>query len=157
MAIYTLIAHKPESADYCRGCLVGSWSGDFHMENATTLAALSTTWKRLEHANLDRDRGEARYDLTLLINGMPLGDIGEEMSDSFAEAGGSAELVALGIEARAWMEALDAEIADEARAQRELAEQAKAAQQQAAAQAQEARDRAQYAELHERFAGGAHA
>ena len=156
MSIYTLIAHKPDSTDYCRGCLMGSWSGDFHMEHATSLDALSATWKRLEHASLNRDRGEAAYDITLLINGMPLGDIQEEMSDWFAEEGGTAELVALGAEARAWRDSLDAEIAEEVRGQRALKAQAEASRQRAEARAQEVRDRAHYESLHARF-GGRHA
>ncbi len=35
---YTLIAHKPESSDYCRGCHMASYSGDYSTHHYITAA-----------------------------------------------------------------------------------------------------------------------
>ncbi|MBK3779829.1 hypothetical protein G3A43_06150 [Paraburkholderia aspalathi] len=154
MTQYTLIAHKPESQDYCRGCLMESYSGDFEMHHARSLDEFADSYKRYGHANGKLGHGECGYDITLLINGVPLGDIPEDIA--WLAAGDNPALVALAAAARDWLTRLDAEIRGEAEETRRRAEQAEAARTRSAALAEEQRQREQYAELHAKF-GGRHA
>jgi hypothetical protein len=154
MTQYTLIAHKPESQDYCRGCLMESYSGDFEMHHARSLDDFADPYKRYGHANGKLGHGECGYDITLLINGRPLGDLPDDIA--CPEEGDDPALVALAAQARAWQTRLDAEILSEAGEQRRLAKQAEEARTRNAALAEEQRQRAQYAELHAKF-GGRHA
>lgn len=155
MAYYTLIAHKPDSADYCRGCPMESYAGDFELSHGGTLDTLRDGWKRLLNANAKLGRGEADYELTLLINGAPLEDIPSEVA--WLEEGMDPALVALAADAKAWIARLETEVSAELEGERRLAEQTAAAKKRREAQEQEERDRAQYLALRNRFEGGHHA
>ncbi|WP_434715833.1 hypothetical protein [Paraburkholderia sp. A3RO-2L] len=160
MARYTLIAHKPESSDYCRNCLMASYSGDFEMEHSNSLDALAGLWKRCANQNLSLGRGEDGYELTLLINGWPLADIPDEPEEWWLEEGGDPALLKLATPAREWTGRMDAEVAAQEHARKQLAEQAEAVRRRREADAQEQREREEYARLHARFGatrGGRHA
>ncbi|MBU9200374.1 hypothetical protein KTD31_03275 [Burkholderia multivorans] len=155
-AHYTLIAHKPESSDYCRNCLMESYSGDFEMEHSRDLESLAGLWKRCAQKNLSLGRSEAGYDLTLLLNGWPIEDIPDEPEEYWLEEGGDPALLELANQAWEWISRVKAEASAEAHTRKQLAEQAEAVRRRREAEAQEQRDRAQYAQLHARF-GGRHA
>lgn len=62
MKTYLLIANKPDSADYCMGCQMESYSGDYIIEHNLTEEALIERIAELESKPLGR--GESGYDIT---------------------------------------------------------------------------------------------
>ncbi|MEX3984114.1 hypothetical protein AB4Y45_34740 [Paraburkholderia sp. EG287A] len=147
MTQYTLIAHKPESSDYCMGCLMSSYSGDMEIAYGSSLDELAALATRCSLANLKLDRGEEGYELTLLIDGFPMLDLLYEPDTS---------RLALAEEAREWLAGIEATAATNLEEEKRRAERDEAARRRRETAAQKARDRAQYATLHARF-GGAHA
>jgi hypothetical protein len=147
MTQYTLISHKPESADYCMGCLMSSYAGDFEMSHGSSLDELAALAARCSLANLKLERGESGYDLTLLIDGFPMLDLLHEPDTG---------RLALAEAAQSWLAGIGAAAATNLEEEKLRAEQETASRRRREAEAQEARERAQYATLHARF-GGAHA
>ena len=45
--MYLFIAHKPDSADYCRNCLMESYRGGFDIENNLDWDGLKKIYARL--------------------------------------------------------------------------------------------------------------
>ncbi|RQR65370.1 hypothetical protein DIE18_02485 [Burkholderia sp. Bp9125] len=130
MTHYTLIAHKPESSDYCMGCLMATYSGDFELAHGPTLDVLAPLYLRAAQANRTLDHSELGYELTLLVNGCPLDDIPDTPWENWTEEGGDVLLAKLA--------------ADAARKQRQAHEA-------------EQREHAQYLALHAKFGGHARA
>jgi hypothetical protein len=155
MTCYTLIAHKPESAEYCGGHRIESYDGDFHLSYAESLDELASDWKRFVHANRARGRYEEDYDITLLINGQPLSDL--PRNASWLGEHDDPSVVPLVQEAYDWLSRLTAEVDAERHQARVAAEQAKQAKDEADAKAQQARkeakDRAEYERLQALFGG----
>lgn len=155
MAYYTLISYKPDASDYCMGCHMASYSSDFEMAHGASLTALAPTWKRILHADYNGAQGDASYELTLLINGVPLSDIPSEKA--WLEEGMDPALVDLAVEAYAWIAQLEAEVRVEREEAKQRAAAEKAAAEQRAAEEKRAREHAQYLELRARFEGAEHA
>lgn len=70
--MYTLIGHKPESASYCRGNLMDSYSGDFVLWAGPDPDELARRWADLIERNGKLDRAESGYDISVLADGYPL-------------------------------------------------------------------------------------
>lgn len=157
MAQYTLIAHKPESSDYCRGCLMASYSGDFELAHGPTLDALAPLYQRCAQANRTLEHGELGYELTLLIDGYPFDEIPDAPWEDWLDAGGDAALRPLAAEARTWFARMEQEADVTAAEKRRAAEQAEAARKQRQTLKEEQRERAQYLALHAKFGGRARA
>ncbi|WP_126223273.1 hypothetical protein [Burkholderia ambifaria] len=157
MTRYTLIAHKPESSDYCMGCLMATYSGDFELAHGPTLDALAPLYLRAAQANRTLDHGELGYELTLLVNGCPLDDIPDTPWENWTEEGGDALLAKLAADARTWLARMEQEAEVVAAEKRRGAEQAEAARKQRQAHEAEQREHAQYLALHAKFGGHARA
>lgn len=69
--LYTLVAYKSNSSDYCRGCLMASYGSDFELWTGTELETLADRWASLLDRNRKMERGEDGFEVTLLINGVP--------------------------------------------------------------------------------------
>lgn len=69
MTWYGMIAYKEDGADYCRGCLMDSWSGQLETCYTEDLEELTSTYGPLALRKYD-DR-EPRFIFTFLINGRP--------------------------------------------------------------------------------------
>lgn len=157
MAQYTLIAHKPDSSDYCLGCLMASYSGDFELAHGPTLDALAPLYQRCAQANRTLEHGELGYELTLLINGYPFDDIPDTPGAAWLEAGGDAALAPLAADARDWLARMEQEADATASEKRRAAEQADLERTRRQALEAEQRERAQYLALHAKFGGRARA
>ena len=59
---YVLIAYKPASSDYCRGCLMASYSGDFIMEKHLTRNELINSLTSILWKNKTLECNESGYD-----------------------------------------------------------------------------------------------
>ncbi len=66
MTNYTLIAHKPESDDYCMGCHMESYYSDFKIHTQLTRYELIQKWANFAATELDKN--EAGYDITVLTS-----------------------------------------------------------------------------------------
>lgn len=70
MTWYGMIAHKPDGADYCRGCLMDSWSGEFETCLTEDIDELMSNYAPLALRKYE-DR-EPRFEFTFLIDGRPI-------------------------------------------------------------------------------------
>lgn len=64
--MFTLIAYKPDSDDYCRGCHMASYSSDCIVRMNLTPVELVQEWAKLQ--TLETGTGEAGYDILVLAN-----------------------------------------------------------------------------------------
>lgn len=64
---YILIAYKPDSASYSRGCLMESFRSDFQYCNYNTLEGLIDGYSKLKAKH--REHGEAKYECIVFENG----------------------------------------------------------------------------------------
>ena len=69
---YLLIAHKPDSSDYCRGCLMANYPGDFEIENHLSTEELEEHLIRYLLRNKDLGCNEAGYDMYVFKNGIQI-------------------------------------------------------------------------------------
>lgn len=69
MMIYTLIHYRPNGADYCRGCLMGTSDSEIEIVNFADIeeAAKSIAEKRMIDETSDREY--AGWETTILIDG----------------------------------------------------------------------------------------
>ncbi len=158
--LYTLIAYKSNSSDYCRGCLMASYGSDFELWTGTEVEALADRWASLLDRNRNRERGEDGFEITLLINGVPAPYSYVEEFDKNQEARDALwaqqeELSQVFDDAKALAE-LKLRLIDEAREAAALAakRQAEMAAEEAArkaAAAKERADRAEYERLAAKF------
>lgn len=77
--LYTLIAYKENSSDYCRGCLMDSYSSDFEAWTGAEAEELAERWAKLRDRNRNMRHGESGFDFLLFIDGVPApyGDVQE--------------------------------------------------------------------------------
>jgi hypothetical protein len=66
---YTLIAYKPSSDDYCRGCHMASYSSDFEVFCTDNEEELLNKWLNIQKTKRTLDTNEAGYEITLLSDG----------------------------------------------------------------------------------------
>ena len=67
---YTLIAYKPTSDDYCRGCHMATYWSDFKLTQTTIPDDIVTAAAQLYSDNEFMDCNEAGFELTLLEDGV---------------------------------------------------------------------------------------
>lgn len=67
--VYALIARKPASSDYCRGCLMASYSGDFILEKEISRESLIRQLTQVLWTNENLDTNEAGYDQIEVLKG----------------------------------------------------------------------------------------
>lgn len=70
---YTLIAYKPSSDDYCRGCHMASYSSDQDLFFSQSEDEIIEEWVKIKVRNENLDTNEVGYETTLLINGLHQG------------------------------------------------------------------------------------
>lgn len=51
--MFLFITYKPDSTDYCRGCLMASYSGDHQIYNFLTPEQLVEKWAECLYRNMD--------------------------------------------------------------------------------------------------------
>jgi hypothetical protein len=71
---FTLVAYKPYSAAYCRGCLMESFSSDFQYFETDDKIELINVWANLHFQNMLMRRGEGEYEFNFLIDGYQFDD-----------------------------------------------------------------------------------
>lgn len=67
---FLFVANKPSSSDYCRGCLMASYSSDYIMENMLTAEQLVKQWAECLHRNMNLDCNEAGYEFHIFKDGI---------------------------------------------------------------------------------------
>lgn len=67
---YTLVAYKPSSDDYCRGCHMATYYSDFKLTQATIPDEIIHAAAQLLTENQFMDTNEAGFELTLLEDGV---------------------------------------------------------------------------------------
>lgn len=65
---YTVIAYKPDSEDYCRGCRMASYSSDLCIHNRLTRKEAIDTYKNYLVKAYDLRVGEAGYSITIICD-----------------------------------------------------------------------------------------
>jgi hypothetical protein len=82
--MFTVIAYKPDSEDYCRGCLMSSYPSDMEFicsDNKDEVVEFLAEYKK---HNAFLDSGEDGYEFTYLYNGSVATET-EENDDPFTE------------------------------------------------------------------------
>lgn len=67
MNTYIALAYKEDSADYCRGCHMASYSSDFEYIQTSDVDELTRFWIDISFRNSRLNISESGYELTLLI------------------------------------------------------------------------------------------
>lgn len=70
--MYLFIAHKPDSADYCRGHLMASYSGCFMVENHLDRDAVIRRWADVMVLNEQLRCGESHYNVYIFRDGVQI-------------------------------------------------------------------------------------
>lgn len=70
--MYTFIAYKPRSSDYCRGCHMASYSDDHEIHNFYKRQELIEAWTKYLHKNMNLRSSEEGYSFWLFKNGIKL-------------------------------------------------------------------------------------
>ena len=70
--MYLLIANKPDGADYCRGCVMDQWRGDFQYFNHLNAERLQE--KLAEFLFLNQTDKQGKYDFLIFRNGVKVYD-----------------------------------------------------------------------------------
>lgn len=65
----TILAYKPDSDDYCRGCVMARYSSNFQFKSSTEPDAMATFFAELLFAHKHLDHGEAQHEITWLFDG----------------------------------------------------------------------------------------
>jgi hypothetical protein len=68
--MFLLIAYKPDSSDYCRGCHMASYSSDHEIHTHLNAETLVVHWAHYLQKNLDLDHSEAGYTFWVFKNGI---------------------------------------------------------------------------------------
>lgn len=69
---YTFIAYRPSHEDYCRGCLMQSWSSDFMLEAGLTRNQVTTLVANTLAANAVDEPRAPEWDFYVLRRGVPI-------------------------------------------------------------------------------------
>jgi hypothetical protein len=78
MTIYTLIAHKPDGVDTCRGCVMDRWSGQFDRGFTDDIEDIKKEILRYYKMNKDDlDRFEPSWDVYIYIDGIPVAELND--------------------------------------------------------------------------------
>lgn len=70
MSRFILIAYKPRSEDYCKGCLMASYSSDHAVHSALTEEELVQVWSEYLLKNINLDMNESGYDFWIFKDGI---------------------------------------------------------------------------------------
>lgn len=70
MKKYLFIARKDDSADYCRGCLMASYSSDFEVRNHLSEDELVRAWAEYLYQNMKLRFNESGYEFHIFENGV---------------------------------------------------------------------------------------
>ena len=62
----TIVSYKPESADYCRGCLMEQYSADLSITTHETVMSASEQMGKLQA--IERGFGEIGYEHTIILS-----------------------------------------------------------------------------------------
>lgn len=65
----TILAYKPDSEDYCRGCHMASYSSDFQRKSSENSEEIAEFLAGLMFLNSHFDKNESGYEFTWLFNG----------------------------------------------------------------------------------------
>lgn len=68
--MYLLVAYKPDSDDYCKGCHMASYSSDFVRHNHLSREELIQKWGELIAKNKQLECNEAGYDFYIYEDGV---------------------------------------------------------------------------------------
>lgn len=71
---FTFVAYKPSSSDYCRNCLMASYSSDHVVENMLDAEQLVQRWASVLHKNMNLDCNEAGYRVHVFKDGILVWD-----------------------------------------------------------------------------------
>ena len=81
---YIFIARKPESSDYCRGCLMERYLSDFIFKENLEEADLVQEWAQVLHRNKNLRINEVGYAIQVLVGKcLYEGDFQSSSEDSF--------------------------------------------------------------------------
>jgi hypothetical protein len=80
--IYTFIAYKPDSDDFCRGCHMASYSSDFCLEIGLDREGLINMWANFLFKNKVLQCNEDGYDFVVLSSNEKLYDMGCHIDDT---------------------------------------------------------------------------
>lgn len=164
MHMYTLIAYKEDSTDYCRGCEMDRYGSAHEMYYGSDREVIADRYAQLLDKNNNLKHGESGYEITLFIDGIPphWSDCQECAADDGTWDALRARQEALYDEftslrqlAEDNLEALQAKRAEEAVEKARLEAVAKAAAQRAASRAREAAERANFERLLAKYGGKA--
>ena len=70
MSKYILIAYKPSSEDYCRGCLMASYGADHEVFDDLSVDDLVEKWADYIYANMHLGCGERGYSFWIFRDGI---------------------------------------------------------------------------------------
>ena len=80
--MYTILAYKPDSSDYCMGCHMASYSSGFEYHCTEDRAEAVKFIGKLVDNNKHMDSHEVGYEITILINGAePSQDTWDELHE----------------------------------------------------------------------------
>ncbi len=71
--VITILAYKPDSDDYCRGCHMARYSADFEWKASMDRAMIAEFLSEILFRNKHLDTNETGYDTTFLFNGEECG------------------------------------------------------------------------------------
>ena len=83
--MYLLIAHKPSSSDYCRGCLMASYRSGFNIENHLDWEQLKEQYAKYVLANQNLDCNEAGWELYVFKDGHKIIGEGQAWCDFYVD------------------------------------------------------------------------
>lgn len=81
-----IIAYKPDSEDYCRGCHMASYGSDFIIETFTNAEEMITLVKEI--LNRKMRVNEVGYTITVIVNGTIIinGDSQEYLDETYDDS-----------------------------------------------------------------------
>ena len=154
MPVYSLIAYKHNNVDTCRGCVMDRFDSDFELRTTVNETELIEAWATLLKRNRDRERGDASYELTLLVDGADA-DLESELTGDDWDAWNAKNDLRIRFESAAqaaYEKRVETEQAAQALAAQRATQQAEAAREAARLQA-EMEERATFERLKVKFEG----
>ena len=157
---YTLIAYREDGVDTCRGCVMDRSSSAFSLESATDAETIAGIWATARF-NEPEGREYCETEYTLLLNGRSPSSDPSAYSDDDSEvaeaAAYEAERLRVDQLVASRLQELQAEKAAAAARAAEVAAVKRAAAEREAIALQEARDRAEFVRLSQKFSGSSDA
>ena len=82
---YLFIAHKPDSEDYCRGCLMASYRGGFEIENHLDWEGLKEIYAKYVLKNQNLQCNEAGWTMYVFKDGIKIIGEGQAWCDFYVD------------------------------------------------------------------------